>query len=86
MDDWKGVIVAIEFLLQYRETPKSDVIMLAKAIHQGNAIAFSPEEIIEALKLAIESNEDLADLIPKKHSDEVLRYTFDLLLKELVAS
>lgn len=83
MDDWKGVIAAIEFMLQYREIPKNDVVMLAKAIRKGDAIVFSPEEIIEALKQAIDSEDDLSDLIPQKHSNEVLRETFDLLLKEL---
>lgn len=83
MDDWRGIIAAIEFMLQYRETPKNDVAMLAKAIHKGDAIIFSLEEIIEALKQAIDSEDDLSDLITQKHSDEVLREAFGLLLKEL---
>lgn len=83
MNNWKGVIAAIEYMLQFRETPKNDVVMLAKAIHKGDAIVFSSEEIIEALKQAINSEDDLSDLIPQKHSDEVLRETFDMLLKEL---
>lgn len=70
-------------MLQYRKTPKNDVVMLAKAIHKGDAIVFSSKEIIEALKQAIDSEVDLSDLIPQKHSDEILRETFDLLLKEL---
>jgi len=86
MDDWKGVIAAIAFMLQYRETPKNDVVMLAKAIRKGDAIVFSPEEIIEALKEAIDSEDDLSDVIKQKHSDEVLRGTFSLLLKELEAA
>lgn len=85
MDDWKGVIAAIEFMLQNRDTPKDDVAMLAKAIHKGDAIVFSPEEIVEALKHALNSEDDLSDLIPQKHPDKVLRETFDLLLKELAA-
>lgn len=57
--------------------------MLAKAIHKGDAIVFLPEEIIEALKQTIDSEDDLSALVPQKHSDEVLRETFGLLLKEL---
>ena len=83
MNDWKGVIAAIEYMLQFREAPKNDVVLLAKAIHKGDVIVFSSEEIIEALKQAIDSEDDLSDLIPQKHSNEVLRETFDLLLKEL---
>lgn len=86
MENWKGVIAAIEFMLQYRETPKNDVVMLAKAIHKGDAIVFSSEEIIEALRQALDIEDDLSDLIPQKHSDQVLRETFDLLLKELEAA
>jgi len=83
MDDWKGVIAAIEYMLQGRKTPKDDVMMLAKAIQRGDAIVFSPEEIVDALNHAIDCEDDLSTLIPQKHSDEVLRDTFDLLLKEL---
>lgn len=84
MDEWKGIVAAIEHLLMYEKKPQEDVEMLSKAIFTGGEIVFTAEEIIEALDHALKSKDDLSGILPmQKHSDAVLRETFASLYKLL---
>lgn len=84
MEGWKGVIAAVEYMIMYRKSPQDDVEMLANGIRSGEEVVFSADEIAMALKCALNSEDDLSEILPmQKHSDEVLRETFDLLLKDL---
>ena len=77
MEGWKGIIAAVEYMIMYRKRPQDDVEMLAKGIRSGEEVAFTPDEINEALKCALKSEDDLSEILPiQKHSDEVLRETF----------
>lgn len=84
MEKWKSIIAGLKYMIQFKDAPSEDVLMLDKAIRRGDAIACTKEEMIDALKNALNSDEDLSSIPPKKHSDDVLRKTFKLLLKELL--
>lgn len=84
MEGWKGIIAAIEYMIMYEKSPQDDVGLLANAIRSGGHVAFTIDEIAEALKCALNSEDDLSEiLLIQKHSDEVLRETFRLLSEQL---
>jgi hypothetical protein len=84
MEKWKSIIAGLKYMIQFKDAPYEDVLLLNKAIRRGDAIACTKEEMIDALKNALHSEDDLSSILPKKHSDDVLRKTFKLLLKELL--
>jgi hypothetical protein len=84
MEKWESIIAGLKYMIQFKDTPHEDVLLLDKAIRKGDAIACSKEEMIDALKNALDSENDLSSILPKKHSDNELRKTFKLLLKELL--
>jgi hypothetical protein len=84
MEKWKSIIAGLKYMIQFKDTPYEDVLLLDKAIRRGDAIVCAKEEMIDALKNALNSKEDLSSIIPKKHSDDVLRKTFRLLLEKLL--
>ena len=84
MDGWKGIIAAVEYMIMYRKKPQDDVDMLANGIRLGEELAFTPDQVTEALKCALNSEDDLSEILPiQKHSDEVLRETFKRLFEIL---
>jgi hypothetical protein len=79
MNDWKPVVVALEYILLFDKRLLDSVDTVADTIMQQRALPFSPQEVIDALAEARQSNIDLSTLHPQPHSDAALREFFKAL-------
>jgi hypothetical protein len=80
MDKLKlGIIVGLEYLLQFKERPLDYVQIMADAIMQQRGIRFPPEDVVVALGALKCSDIDLSTLLPQPHSDATLREFFSAL-------
>jgi hypothetical protein len=79
MNNWKAVVVAIEYLLQFKANPLDYVEIMADAIIKQRGIRFPPEEVVDALAELRQSSTDISTLLPQPHSDTTLREFFKAL-------
>jgi hypothetical protein len=89
MNDWKHIIIGLEYLLQFKKRPLDHLEIMCDAIMQQRGLRFPPEDVVYALREMKRSNIDLSILLPQPHSDATLREFFSALevrLNEILIS
>jgi hypothetical protein len=79
MNDWKHIIIGLEYLIQFKKRPLDHLEVMCDAIIEQRGLRFSPEDVVYALSEMKRSNLDLSTLLPQPHSDATLREFFNAL-------
>ncbi|MBI3899002.1 MAG: hypothetical protein HY308_12005 [Gammaproteobacteria bacterium] len=84
MEDWKFIIVGLEYLLQFQKQPMEYVDIMCDAIIQKRGMSFSVPETLAALSDVKKADVDIATLLPQPHSEATLREFFAALEAKLI--
>lgn len=79
---WQSVVISLEYAIQFEAVPnsKATLVFLVQFITAKRAYPFSIDETLSALRFVhLHPEYDLSRLLPQKHSDRVLRSTFNAL-------
>lgn len=72
-DNWKGLMRGLLYGIIFKANPLDAVDRTIWDTIDGHALGASPQEYLDAIVIALESNEALAELLPQDHSEQVIR-------------
>lgn len=68
-----GLIRALIYVVQFDESPLDSLDRVFERVIDARALHASPDEYLSAIKMALASDEQLAQLIPQDHPEVVIR-------------
>ena len=68
-----GLIRGLIYPVQFDDDPRTGIDRVLQLVVGRRALDASPEEYLAAIREALASNDNLADLIPQDHPEEVIR-------------
>lgn len=72
-NNWKRLIHGLLYTIMFERNPLDAVERTIMGTIDGHALGASPQEYLNAMGIALESNESLAELLPQDHSEQVIR-------------
>lgn len=71
--EWKGLIRALIYPVQFEINPTDGVDRVLANVIDAGVLDASPNEYLEAIRMALTSDVDLSALIPQDHSETAIR-------------
>ncbi|MEJ7728973.1 MAG: hypothetical protein WKG00_07150 [Polyangiaceae bacterium] len=83
--DFRGHVRALLYVVQFARDPAQAVGHALDQVVRKRALGAGPEEYLASVRAALASEEELADLIPQPHPEDVVRRFLGLVEQRLAA-
>jgi hypothetical protein len=72
-DSERSLIRGLIYPIQFETNPVKGIDRVMSQVINAGALGATPEEYLNAVRSGLESKEQLSDLIPQNHSEQVIR-------------